>query len=48
MHPVESVNVVYEDSNELVRKGECIGGYCDTWTVCPVVGIILLDYSTVY
>jgi hypothetical protein len=47
MHPVESVNVGNEDSNKLVRRSECIGGYCDTRTVCPVVGIFF-DYSTVY
>jgi hypothetical protein len=47
LHPVESVNV-NEDSNDLERRSECgIGGYCDTGTVCPVVGIFF-DYSTAY
>jgi hypothetical protein len=40
MHKVGSVKV-NEDSNELVRRSECIGGYCDTWMVCPAVGFFV-------
>ncbi len=42
MHPVESVNVINEDSNKLVRRSECIGRHCGTWTLCLVAGISCL------